>query len=185
MNSKQDAWYIHAALYAIIAILIYVLIKVAVLDPNEIVAQEKYNKQESRLRMKNLKEAEILWYNKHGKFTANLDSLIEFIKNDPYVDSVRNAFDSLSRRPADPFVKLSSGEFIPDSLYRTPKSQQRYILQIDSSVNVDTVVNRSGKVIRVDSTAVTGTLYYLEDPDGYGTVGSTDNPALKNTSSWE
>src|SRR5690606_23310686 len=109
MNSKQDAWYIHAALYAIIAILIYVLIKVAVLDPNEIVAQEKYNKQESRLRMKNLKEAEILWYNKHGKFTANLDSLIEFIKNDPYVDSVRNAFDSLSRRPADPFVKLSSG----------------------------------------------------------------------------
>src|SRR3990172_9878969 len=101
MNSKPEPWYIHAALYAVIAILVFVLIKVAVLDPKEVVAVEKYNKQESRLRMKNLKEAEILWFQKNGKFTANLDSLILFIKNDPYVDSVRNAFDSLSRRPAD------------------------------------------------------------------------------------
>lgn len=185
MNSKPDAWYIHVALYAVIAVLIYVLIKVAVLDPNEIVAEEKYNKQESRLRMKNLKEAEILYFNKHGRFTGNLDSLITFVKDDPFVDSVRNAFDSLSRRPADPFVNLTSGEFNPDSLYRTPKSQQPYVVKIDSSISVDTVVNQSGRVLRIDSTAVSGTLYYIEDPDGYGTVGSTDNPALKNTSSWE
>ena len=185
MNSKPEPWYIHAALYAVIAILVFVLIKVAVLDPKEVVAVEKYNKQESRLRMKNLKEAEILWFQKNGKFTANLDSLILFIKNDPYVDSVRNAFDSLSRRPADPFVPLSSGEFIPDSLGRTPKSNLPYMLQVDASQQIDTIVNRTGKVIRVDTVSVVGSLYYIEDPDGYGTVGSVDNPALKNSSSWE
>jgi hypothetical protein len=30
-----------------------------------------------------------------------------------------------------------------------------------------------------------GTKYYIEDPDGYGSVGSLSNDALKNTASWE
>ncbi len=185
MSSYRDPWYIHAALYLVIAVLTVILIKVAIIDPKTIVQQEKYYKEESRLRMKNIKEAEILWQRKKSSFTDKLDELVNFIKTDPYVDSIMNAFDSLSRRPANPFVPLKHGQFTPDSLLRTPKSHQAYILQIDTTVSVDTVVNRRGKIIRIDTTKVIGNRYYLEDPDGYGSIGSLENDAKKNTASWE
>ncbi len=185
MSSKSESWYFHAAMYVIIVILIGVLIKVAIIDPKEIVQEEKYYRLESRLRMDNLKEAEILWFNKYSRFTNDLDSLVNFVKSDPYVDSIINGYDSIARRPSNPFDKLSHGEFTPDSLKHTPKSLAAYILQIDTSLSVDTVVNRQGKVLRLDSSVVIGARYYIEDPDGYGTVGSLDNEALKNTSSWE
>ncbi|MCK7528679.1 MAG: hypothetical protein MZV64_69545 [Ignavibacteriales bacterium] len=50
---------------------------------------------------------------------------------------------------------------------------------------MDTVVNRQGKVLRVEKYTVIGKRYFIEDPDGYGTVGSLNDDALKNTSSWE
>jgi hypothetical protein len=135
--------------------------------------------------MHNLKEAEMLWSKKYGTFTADIDSLINFIKGDPLVDSVMNSYDSLSRKPANPFVPLSHGEFNPDSLKRTPKSQRNYLVDIDTTAIVDTVVSAQNRILRIDSTVVIGSLYYIEDPDGYGTVGSRDNQALKNTASWE
>lgn len=183
--TKPEPWYIHAGLYAVIVILAIILVKVAIIDPKEIVAEEKFNRKESRLRMSNLKEAEILYEKKHGKFTSNLDSLIYFVKNDPMIDSLMTAIDSMTMRPANPFKPLSHGEFTPDSLYRTPKSYSKYIVQIDTTLEVDTVVNQRGKILRVDSTVAIGTLYYIEDPDGYGSIGSVDNEALKNTASWE
>ena len=183
--TKSDPWYTHAILYTVIVILAGLLIKVAIIDPKDEVAQEKYNKSESRLRMKNIKEAQILWEKKFGRFTGSLDSLVNFIKNDKMVQQVRSGFDSLSRRPTDPFVQLTHGEFTPDSLLRTPKSWQFYTLQIDTSEQVDTVVNRQGKVLRVEKYTVIGKRYFIEDPDGYGTVGSLNDDALKNTSSWE
>lgn len=182
---KSEPWYIHAGLYAVIVILVIVLIQVAIIEPKEIVNQEKYNRKESRLRMSNLKEAEVLYQKKYGKFTNNLDSLINFVKYDPMVDSIMTAVDTMTRRPANPFKNLTHGEFTPDSLFRSPKSYREYIVQIDTSMQIDTVINRQGKVLRVDSTVAIGSLYYIEDPDGYGTVGSLENEALKNTSSWE
>jgi hypothetical protein len=183
--TQSEPWYIHAGLYAVIVILVVVLIKVAILDPKDVVQQEKFNRKESRLRMTNLKEAEILYQKKYGRFTDNLDTLINFVKYDPMVDSIKNAVDSLTRRPANPFVPLSHGEFNPDSLFKTPKSQQRYLVQIDSSVQVDTVINPRGRVIRVDTTLAIGARYYIEDPDGYGKIGSLESDALKNSPSWE
>jgi len=185
MISKSEPWYFHAALYAVIVILIAILVKVAIIDPKDIIESENYFRNEARLRMKNLKEAEILYDKKYNRFSGSLDTLINFIKTDPMVDSAMNGYDSLSRRSTNPFAKLSNGEFTPDSLFRTPKSQQRFTLQIDSTVTEDTVVNRRGRIIRVDTTKVIGSKYYLEDPDGYGTIGSLDNEALKNTASWE
>lgn len=122
MDTKSDAWYVHAGLYVVIAILTIVLIKVAIIDPRELVAAEKYYKTESRLRMDNIKEAEILWDRKYKNFTNNIDSLIYFIKNDPYVDSVTTTFDSLIMKIANPFRPLNSGEFTPDSLKLSPKN---------------------------------------------------------------
>ncbi len=185
MNSKKDPWYLHAGLYLIIAVLVVILIKVAIIDPSNAVETENYSKKEARLRMKNIKEAEVLYEKKFGHYTGSLDTIVNFVKNDPFVDSIRNAFDSLSRRPSDPFVKLSSNQFTPESLYYTPRSHQKFILKIDTSTSVDTVVTRSGKILRVDTTQVIGANYYLEDPDGYGSIGSLDNPSLKNTASWE
>jgi len=185
MAPKSEPWYIHAALYTVIVILIAILIKVAIIDPKNVVESEKYYKSETRLRMKNIKEAEILFQKKYNKFTGNLDSLVNFIKNDPMVDSVINGYDSLSRRPTNPFVVLKNGVFAPDSLLRTPKSQQMFTLKIDNTETADTVVDRRGRILRVEKHMVSGTKYYLEDPDGYGTIGSLDNDALKNTASWE
>jgi hypothetical protein len=184
-SQAGDPWYIHTALYLVIAILAVILIKVAIIDPKEAVEQEKFWRTESRLRMNNIKAAEILYQKKFGNFTDNLDKLISFVKEDKFVDSVINAFDSLTMKPANPFKPLSHGEFTPESLKLSPKSFQSYILQIDTSLSIDTTINRRGAVVRVDSVRVLGTKYYLEDPDGYGTVGDLFNDALKNTSSWE
>ncbi len=185
MISKSDPWYIHAGLYLVIAILTVLLVKVAIIDPHEYVKTEKYNKTESRIRMTNLKEAEMLWERKYEDYTGNLDTLIQFIKSDPYVDSVVNAFDSLIMKPANPFKPLLSGAFVPESLKWTPKSHSVYILKIDTAIVIDTVINRRGKITRIDTTITFGTRYYLEDPDGYGSIGSLETDALKNTASWE
>ena len=82
MSSRSEPWYVHAVLYVVIIALTYLLIRVAIIEPNEIIEQERYYKSESRLRMSNIREAEILWYEKYGNYTDNLDSLVYFIKND-------------------------------------------------------------------------------------------------------
>lgn len=184
MNKNQEPWYIHAALYVVIAVLVVILIQVAIVEPREIVVFEKYNKTESRLRMKNLREAQILYFKKHDRYTDNLDELVVFI-NTPFVDSVRNAFDSLSMRASDPFSELSTGLFSPESLYFTPKSHNRYIMLVDTTTSYDTVITSRGKFLRVDTTTSVGTKFRIEDPDGYGTIGDLFNDALKNTASWE
>lgn len=183
-TSNQDPWYVHAGLYAIIIILTIILIKVAIIDPRDIVAAEKYNRAESRLRMTNLKEAQILWDKKHGRFTDNLDSLITFL-NSPFVDSVRGSFDTLTMRSADSFVELSHGEFTPESLFVAPKSRERFFVAVDTTISVDSVFTTRNRFLRVDSTKKIGTRYLIEDPDGYGTIGSLESDALKNTASWE
>jgi hypothetical protein len=184
-SKNEDPWYLHAGLYVIIAILTLLLIKVAVIDPTAEIDTENYLKKETRLRMANLKEAQILWDRKYGSFTGSLDKLIEFIKTDSFVDSVVNGFDSLTMKPSNPFIPLSNGQFIPDSLFTSPKTNQRFIMKIDTSVVSDTVVTPRGKILRVETKTVIGKKYYIEDPNGYGTIGSLDNDALKNTASWE
>ncbi len=185
MTSKPEPWYIHAALYVIIAILVVVLVKVAIIDPKEIVESEKFFKNESRLRMTNIMQAEILWEQQHKSFTDNLDTLINFIKYDPKVQEVINGYDTVIQKSSNPFTPLSHGEFTADSLRKTPKSWVDYILQIDTSISIDTVTNRYGRIKRIDTTITLGKRYLLKDPDGYGTIGSLTDDALKNTASWE
>ncbi|MFO7526265.1 MAG: hypothetical protein R6W68_12510 [Ignavibacteriaceae bacterium] len=183
-TSNQDPWYVHAGLYAVVLILVIILIKVAIIDPREVVEKENYNRAETRLRMTNLKEAQILWEKKHGRYTDNLDSLINFIHS-PFADSIRNSFDSLTLRAGDPFVVLTHGEFTPESLFFSPKSGERFSITVDTTLSIDTVVTTRGRFLRVDTTLKIGTRYIIEDPNGYGTIGSIENEALKNTASWE
>jgi hypothetical protein len=183
--AKPEPWYIHAGLYLVIIILALILIKVAIIDPKAEVEIRQYYTKEAHLRMDNLKQGEILWRAKFGKFTGNLDSLVQFIKTDPSVDSAIHSFDTLSNRPTNPFVPLSSGSFTPESLYFSPRTHQRFLLSVDTATAADTVIDRRGKITRIDTTTTMGNLYMIEDPDGHGTIGSTTDEALKNTASWQ
>ncbi|MBK7380057.1 MAG: hypothetical protein IPJ03_19930 [Ignavibacteriales bacterium] len=184
-SGNKDSKYLHIGLYAVIVVLILLLIKVAIIDPNNLVESEKYFKTETRLRMTNIKEAELLYQKKFNRFTDNLDELINFVKSDPMVQKVITGVDSISKRPSNPFKNLTNGVFAADSLLHSPKSFRRFIVMIDTSSSVDTVVNQFGKVKRIDTTVVVGSRYYIEDTDGYGTLGSLTDEALKNTASWE
>ena len=79
MSKKSEPWYIHAILYVVIVALAYLLIRVAIIEPTEIVEAEKYYKTESRARMSNIKAAEILYEGKFRRYTDNLDTLVHFI----------------------------------------------------------------------------------------------------------
>jgi hypothetical protein len=183
--TKSQPWYIQTGLYLAIIILALILVKVAIIDPKNAVETQEYYKNETHLRMKNLKEGEILWQLKHGRFTANLDSLVYFISSDPMVDSIKNAFDTLTQKSANPFMPLSSGQFTPESLFFSPRTHQRFLVTVDTAVSSDTIVNRRGKITRIDTNTTIGNLYMIEDPDGNGSIGSTTDEALKNTASWE
>lgn len=185
MNSRTEPWYVHAALYAVIVILAYILIRVAIIEPKEVVESERYFKTESRLRMSDLRAAEKLWQEKNGQFTDNLNNLINFVKYDSLVQKTMTGVDTITGKSTNPFLSLSVGEFIPDSLYRAPKSHQLYLLQVDTTVSIDTVIDRRGRIKGIDTTIVIGNRYRIECPDGYGTIGDLYSDALKNAASWE
>jgi len=184
MNPKSEPWYIHGILYAVIVVLAFILVRVAIIEPAQVLEDEKYFKEESRLRMTNIKEAQILWEQKHHVFTDNLDSLIAFISS-PYVQKIRSSVDTISKKSKDPFKMLTSGEFIPESLFLSPKSHKRFIVQVDTSVAKDTVIDRSGRILKVDSSRVIGKRYVILSPDSKDRVGDLFSDALKNTASWE
>lgn len=186
MSSKSEPWYVHAILYVIIAVLVFVLIQVAIISPQEHIEQENFYRTESRARMLNLREAQILWKEKHGQYTDNLDSLITFIQTDTMVTNLMGQVDTLTNRSKYPFDPLPSiGEFAAESLYWSPKTHTRYVLQVDTTTELDTVVNRRGNIVRVDTLINIGNRYLLEGPDGYGKIGDLSSDALINTPSWE
>jgi len=185
MIQKSEPWYVHAILYVIIIALVYVLIQVAIIGPTKVIKQDNYFRAESRSRMLDIRQAQILWKDKNGNFTDNLDSLIAFIQNDTMVTNLKEKIDSLTGKSKYPFKPLVSGAFEPESLFWAPKSHSYYSLQVDTSVEFDTVVNRRGNIVRVDTITSIGNRYLLEDPDGYGKIGDLNSEALINTPSWE
>lgn len=186
MQKKSEPWYIHAVLMVIIAVLTYILIRVAIIDPSEVVANETKWKTESRLRMSNIKQAQMLFEDRHDQFTDNLDELVMFLKTDTMVSNIIAGWDSMRNASSNPFdTLLISGDLSFDSLFNSPKSFSRYILKVDTLVEVDTVINRRGRIVSIDTLTEIGTLYELICPDGYGKIGDISNEALKNSSTWE
>lgn len=185
MRKKSEPWYIHAGLYVVIAILIIVLVKVAIIDPTDYIHQENYSRSESQLRMDNIRQAQILWERENESFTDNLDDLVNFVKSDSTVQALMVGIDTLTNRSTNPFKNLTIGTFEADSLIFSPKSHSKYLMKVDTTVSIDTVINRRGKIVKIDTNTVIGSLYYLECPDGYGTVGNLETQSLKNTASWE
>jgi hypothetical protein len=176
---------------------VLLLIQVAIIQPTEVTELNRYYKNESRARMNNIRQAQILWEQKHENYTDNIDSLVHFIKSDSAVSSTILGYDSITQRSTDPFVNLSTFEpfisdsgdtlfkFNPDSLFITPKSQMKFIVKVDTTVDIDTVINRRGKIVKIDSMITIGQRYVIENPDSKDKIGDLFSDALKNTASWE
>ncbi|MEN8194687.1 MAG: hypothetical protein ABFS12_17840 [Bacteroidota bacterium] len=185
MERKTEPWYIHAGLWAVIVILVVILIQVSIIEPTNVIREETYFKNESRLRMENIKQAEILYEDKHSKFSDNLDTLINFIKTDSSVIALVEGIDTLTQKSTNPFVNLTDGVFTPESLYTSPRSGSFFIVQTDTLLEIDTVINRRGKIVKIDSTTTIGTRYVIENPDSEDKIGDLYSDALRNTASWE
>lgn len=124
-------------------------------EPYHIRQQEDIFKRESRTRMINIRTAQLAYIERFNRYTGSLDTLVQFIN------------DSLLTVPSDRvvFKPLVSGPFVPESLKYAPRSHRPYVL-----TSIDTT-----RIMK----------YLLEDPDGFGTVGSlTDNSKI-NKASWE
>ncbi len=194
-EKKSEPWYLHVGLWAIIVVLIVILIQVSIIGPTEVIATKNYNQQESRLRMTNLKQAEILYEKKFNRFSDNLDTLINFIRTDSSVLNLMAAFDTVKvyridgdttvLKSKNPFSDLVSGPFNYDSLYISPRSGKLFIVQVDSLLEVDTVINRRGRIVKIDSIKTIGKRYLIKSPDSDDKIGDINSDALLNTESWE
>lgn len=141
-------------LKVIIVLLLGVLIY-TIWEPFEIIRTEEQQRTESRLRMANLRNAQMFHFGEHQSYVKELDSLITWIKTDSLVIEKR---DSL-------FKPLTINYFEPDSLKRSPRSHREYILEVD-----DTSTTHR---------------YYIECPDGFGFVGDLDDVSQLHRASWE
>jgi Tfp pilus assembly protein PilE len=137
----------------IIIVLLMAVLVYVIYEPYQIQAQEEAYRMESRLRMLNIRAAQLQYIGQNGRYSSSLDSLITFIQTLP--DSTR----------AEAFVPLTTGTFVPESLQRAPKSDRAYVL------------------LAVDTSAIKK--YLLEDPDGYGSIGSLTDDSRVNKASWE
>ncbi len=194
MSKKTEPWYVHVGLWAVIVVLVVILIQVTITEPTKILRIQKYNKEESRLRMFNLKQAQIIYENNHDVFTDNLDTLISFVRNDSSTIELMNSFDTVNVYSADgdstilrsknPFRDLVSGPFCFDSLFISPRSGKMFVVNVDTLLEIDTVINRRGRILRVDSITTIGTRYVIQSPDSDDKIGDVNSDALLNTESW-
>ncbi len=195
MSKKAEPWYLHAGLWAIIVVLVVILIQVSITEPTEILRTKEYNKTESRLRMTNLKHAQILYEQKHDKFSDNLDTIINFIRSDTSVLDLMAAFDTVKiyrmdgdttiLKSKNPFSDLVSGPFSYDSLYISPRSGKMFIVKVDTLLEIDTIINRRGRIVKIDSITTIGERYLIQSPDSDDKIGDVDSDALLNTENWD
>jgi len=195
MSKKAEPWYLHAGLWAVIVVLVVILIQVSITEPTRVIKTKEYNKMESRLRMTNLKHAQILYEQRYDKFSDNLDTLVNFISSDSTVLKLMASFDTVKvyrmdgdttiLRSRNPFSDLVSGPFSYDSLYTSPRSGKMFVIQIDTLLEIDTVINRRGRIVKIDSIVTIGKRYLIQSPDSDDKIGDVNSDALLNTESWE
>lgn len=134
----------------LLAVLIYTL-----WEPYEIRRTEDRHRAESRLRMTNIRNAQMFYFRQYQTYQREIDSLITWIESDSLVIAKS---DSL-------FQPLRVGEFVADSLRYSPRSHRSYIIEVD-----DTSATHR---------------YYIECPDGFGSVSSIDDLSQLHRPSWE
>ncbi|HAL56037.1 MAG TPA: hypothetical protein DCP63_06085 [Bacteroidetes bacterium] len=142
-------------LKTIIVLLVGVLIWV-LYEPYQVREREEYCKKESRIRLQNIRTAQLRYIENHGRYADSIATLVDFIKQSLASDTTWSA---------SMFKPLLSGAFVPESLLNSPKSWKPYA------------------ITAVDTTAIKK--YLVEDPDGYGSIGSLTDDSKINKASWE
>jgi len=167
----------------LIFLLALLLLKVAYLDPLAYSKAEDFFKKESRERMHNIRTAQKAYYEKHGKFCGNIDSLVKFVSS----LEAATILDTIKDLDKSTFSFETSGEgvFIADSMKHSPKIYLPFTIQLDTARVIDSVFSEKGKFIRVDTTFTTGKRFKVIDPSGYGTIGNLYYDALIYSASWE
>ncbi len=139
---------------AIIVVLVGLLIYV-IYEPYQIREQERQFRHESRLRMLNVREAQLQHINRFFRYNSSVDSLVQFIRDSLIAQNI-----NLER-----FRPLSHGLFTPESLLYSPRTHRPYILMADDTSRIKK--------------------YFLQCPDGHGSIGSMDDDTRVNKASWE
>jgi hypothetical protein len=153
MAGKQKAR--GSILLKIIIVLLLAVLIYTLWQPYEFKRTEARQLSESRLRMTNIRNAQMFHYREFQTYQRDLDTLITWIKSDSLVIAKS---DSL-------FRPLLVGEFVADSLRYSPRTHRQYIIEVDDSSSTHR--------------------YYIECPDGFGFVSSIDDLSQLHRPSWE
>ncbi len=167
----------------LIFLLALLLLKVAYIDPLAYSEAEESFKKEARTRLHNIRTAQRAYFEKHGVFCGNIDSLVAFVKS---LDAA-TILDSMKDLDTNTFSFRTSdqGEFIADSMKNSTKVYLPFTIQLDTVRVIDSVFSEKGKFVRVDTTFTLGSRFRVIDPSGYGTIGNLYFDALIYSASWE
>ena len=138
-----------------IIVVLFAILIYILYEPYKVREEEERNRKESRARMIDIRAGQLMYITQYNKYAPSIDSLVSFIKTKIASGTV----------PEDTFRPLTLSPFHPDSLLHTPGSWRSYDVR-----SVDTTVIKK---------------YVVEDPDGYGSIGSLTDDARVNKASWE
>nr|BCX01245.1 MAG: hypothetical protein KatS3mg041_1291 [Bacteroidota bacterium] len=127
MASSQNT--IQNLLKIVLAVLIVVLgylLYRSITDPWREYERQQRMTELVRIRMDNIRTAEREFFRAFGRYTANWDSLIWFLKTDSLLQA---RLDSL-------FPRYVGTRFIPDSLPFSPRTGKRFILFVNDTAKV-------------------------------------------------
>ncbi len=124
MPSRQPFTYIDALLTAAILGLTVLLVYV-IWEPGQILARMENYKWESRSRMTSLRTAENQFFKSKGRYTTDMDSLLQFVQDS--IPAARR--DSL-------FTNLYLTAFHLDSIRRSPMGWLPFILSVNDTSTV-------------------------------------------------
>ncbi len=149
-NQAQGSIVLKLVIVLLVGVLLWVLY-----EPYQIREREDRYRRESRLRMLNIRSAQLKHIELRGGYSGSISELVEFIKAGLATDTIKVAM----------FKPLTDGAFVPESLLYSPKTWKPWELSI------------------VDTTTIKK--WYVEDPNGYGFIGTLSDDMKVNKASWE
>lgn len=150
-QNKEKGSIILKVVIVLLAVVLYFIIS----SPWQAKVEADKIKLQSRVKMAQIRSAELVYVANKGNYSESLNELISFIKNDPYLST-----------KIDSVFNLKEGtEFNIETLNISPVTNTEYKYQVDNN----SVIKK----------------YYLECPGGSGSVGSMTDDDKVNKSSWE